>query len=170
MSTSSFDCPSCGSAMPGRFCASCGEKRVGPDDLSLKHFAEHTVEAFTHIDGKVFNTLRTLLFAPGQLTADYLRGRRKPYLAPIPLFLACNLVFFLLLHWVHFDTFTTSLASQMNGQPYSAVATHMVQHKLAVTGEPLQAYAVRFDHAAGLAARSLVVLLIPLLSVVVALH
>jgi hypothetical protein len=129
--------------MPGRFCASCGERRVGSDDLSFKRFVEHTLEAFTHVDGKVFNTLRTLFLVPGQLTADYLRGRRKPYLAPVPLFLACNLVFFLLLPLVRFNTFTTPLAVHMNDLPYSSVATEIVQHKLAATGEPLQTYAVR---------------------------
>lgn len=34
--------------------------------------------AFANADGKFFLSLRFLLTRPGGLTADYLRGRRKP--------------------------------------------------------------------------------------------
>ncbi|MDP2136554.1 MAG: DUF3667 domain-containing protein, partial [Candidatus Didemnitutus sp.] len=72
-------CVSCGAPTEGQFCAQCGEKRVGPGDLTLRHFVEHMLEAFTHADGKIFLTVRLLLARPGRITADYLRGKRKPY-------------------------------------------------------------------------------------------
>ncbi|WP_425106184.1 DUF3667 domain-containing protein [Ancylobacter sp.] len=89
-------CANCHEPLGGRFCARCGEKLVGPADHTLRRFLEHLFEAFTHADGKVFLTLRCLLTRPGRLTADYLRGKRKPYIPPLQLFLIANLIFFLL--------------------------------------------------------------------------
>jgi len=162
-------CVTCDAPLSGPFCASCGEKRIAADDLSFRHFFEHTLESFTHIDGKVFATVRALVGTPGQLTADYFRGRRKPYLAPLHLFLVINLLCFLLMPLLHWNTFTTPLYTHLNQQPYSVKATAAVQAKLKASGETLNAYAARFDHAAGIAARSLLILLVPLYSVPVAL-
>jgi hypothetical protein len=40
-------------------------------------------------------SLRTLVSPPGQLTADWIRGRRVGYLSPLSLFLWVNVAFFL---------------------------------------------------------------------------
>ena len=49
-------CVTCGAPVAGKFCAACGEKRPGPDDYRLEHFADEAVESFTHADGKVFRS------------------------------------------------------------------------------------------------------------------
>ena len=169
MTDAPLRCVTCDAPLSGPFCANCGEKRIAADDLSFKHFFEHALEAFTHLDGKVFATVRALVGTPGQLTADYFRGRRKPYLAPLHLFLVINLLCFLLMPLLHWNTFTTPLYTHMNQQPYSLKATAAVQAKLQASGESLDAYSARFDHSASIAARSLLILLVPLFSVPVAL-
>jgi hypothetical protein len=40
-----------------------------------------------HWDGKLGRTLRELVFAPGAMAAEYVRGRRQPYLNPLRLYL-----------------------------------------------------------------------------------
>ena len=40
-----------------------------------------------HWDGKLSRTLRELLLAPGKVAAEYVRGRRQPYLNPLRLYL-----------------------------------------------------------------------------------
>ena len=162
-------CVSCGAPLTGRYCASCGEKRLDHHDDSLLHFLAHGVEAFTHADGKVFATLRTLLLCPGELTAEYLRGRRRPFMGPLQLFLVVNLVVFLVVPLLGWNTFTTPLATQVGTMPYSSIARPLVAAKLARLGQTQSEYAHRFDHAAELQAHSLLILLIPCVSVTSAL-
>jgi len=45
--------------------------------------------------GRIRASLRALASPPGQLTADWIRGRRVGYLAPLSLFLWVNVAFFL---------------------------------------------------------------------------
>lgn len=38
-------------------------------------------------------TLRVLFFSPGKMTADYVSGKRQPYMNPIKFYFACSLFF-----------------------------------------------------------------------------
>lgn len=154
--------------MAGKFCAHCGEKRVGPDDHTLKRFFEHILVAFTNADGKVFLTLRTLLTRPGQLTADYLRGRRNPYLPPLQLFLIANLIFFLLHPLIGgYNTLTTDLDTHLHYMWHSAIARSLVEPRLATRALSADAYATTFNPAAVTQAKTLVILLVPIFSLAV---
>jgi hypothetical protein len=81
------DCPECNTALVGRYCHECGEKPPDPHDLTLKHFFHHGLHELTHVDSKIFRTLRMLIGSPGVLTADYLAGRKQRYVLPLRLFL-----------------------------------------------------------------------------------
>jgi Protein of unknown function (DUF3667) len=87
-------CPSCGTHLLGDFCHHCGEKRPHEHQLALKHFALHGLHELTHLDSKVFATLRYLSSRPGYLTQEYVAGRKSRYMNPLSLFLvACALLF-----------------------------------------------------------------------------
>lgn len=88
-------CPTCGTAFMGHFCYSCGEKRVSTNDLTLRNYAQTLLEDFTHLDSKLFRTIRLLLTRPSELSAAYITGRRSAYLKPLQVFLLVNLIFFL---------------------------------------------------------------------------
>lgn len=90
-----MECQSCGTALQGRYCHVCGEKRLGEHDLSLGAFLHDAFHFHTHLDNKLVKTLKPLLTRPGQLTADWIRGRRTPFAKPIQLFVVLNLIFFL---------------------------------------------------------------------------
>jgi hypothetical protein len=160
-------CANCHEPLGGRFCARCGEKRVGPADHTLRRFLEHLFEAFTHADGKVFLTLRSLLTRPGRLTADYLRGKRKPYIPPLQIFLICNLVFFLLHPLIGSNTLTTDLNTQLHYTWHHGVAESLVTPRLALRKVTVEAYAAVFDPAAITLAKSLVILVVPFFSLAV---
>ncbi|MEO6905537.1 MAG: DUF3667 domain-containing protein, partial [Ginsengibacter sp.] len=49
----------------------------------------------THFDGKFFSTLKDLLFKPGFLSKEYMKGRRADYLNPIRMYLFTSFIFFL---------------------------------------------------------------------------
>jgi hypothetical protein len=81
-------CPSCGAAMGGAYCPACGEKRVLEEHFSIRHFLGELWEELFDLDSRAVRSVRTLLFSPGTLTVEYLRGRRRPFLGPLRMFLA----------------------------------------------------------------------------------
>src|SRR5947209_1108276 len=80
-------CVTCGQKAPGNFCSHCGEKQRQDHDFSLGHVLSEAIEAFFHLDSKVFLTLKRLVLRPGQLTSEFFLGRRKPYMSPLQTFL-----------------------------------------------------------------------------------
>ena len=81
-------CPNCGQAALAEYCSACGEKRRDRTDWKLSSIAGETFAELTSLEhSKLWQTLRLLLFKPGQLTRDYWEGRRKRYLGPVKLYL-----------------------------------------------------------------------------------
>jgi hypothetical protein len=100
-------CPTCHTHFKGSFCPTCGEKVFHIHDLSLAHLTEHTIDIFTHFDLKIPKSM-LLLFKPGYLTEQFLKGIRVPYAKPVQLFIIVNIVFFLSVNWFNFYDFTPS--------------------------------------------------------------
>lgn len=65
--------------------------------MPVHRFVSQSFTEFFGIDGRVWQTLRLLLFKPGALTAAYLQGRRQQYLRPLRVYLSSTLLFFFLL-------------------------------------------------------------------------
>lgn len=161
------ECVGCGEMIRERFCAHCGEMRPDARDHSLRHFLSQAVETFTQLDTKIGRTLRVLLARPGQLTAEYMRGLRTSYVPPLQLFLIANVAFFLL-NGIHgFNTFTTPLFVHLDSSPYSEFARSIALPRIAEMNIALPEYALRFDAAAAVQAKTLVIIMVPLLSVFV---
>jgi hypothetical protein len=89
------DCANCGAPLGGPYCQTCGQKAAGPN-VSLHDFFHEAFHEFAHVDGKIVQTLRLLLTRPGELTCDFLAGRRQRYVSPLRLYLTCSLIFFAL--------------------------------------------------------------------------
>jgi len=160
-------CASCSAPLTGRYCARCGEQRVSPGDHTLHHFLEQLVAGLTNADGKIFLTVRLLLLQPGRLTADYLRGRRKPYIPALQLFLITNLIFFLLHPLLGSNTLTTDLHTHLHYSWHAATAGALVAPRLAARHLTPEAYAAIFDPAAVAQAKSLLILVVPVFSLAV---
>lgn len=162
MINSSRPCVSCERVFTGKFCPHCGEKRIDAHDLTLRHFTEHAVEAFTHADGKIVRSIRSLLLRPGEMTAGYIAGRRRPYIGPLQLFLICNVMYFLLQPLLRWDSLSSTLYTNMELAFFKGWAKPMAQAKIAASGLALENYGKIFDRAAILHGKSLVILLVPL--------
>jgi hypothetical protein len=61
---------------------------------STWHFVQEAAEDLTHADSRIWRTLAALLFRPGELTREFLDGRRVRYLPPLRLYLVVSLLFF----------------------------------------------------------------------------
>jgi hypothetical protein len=91
-------CRNCGAALQGEYCHACGQKATHTD-VTVHELVHDGIHEFVHIDGKIVHTLKLLLFKPGELTAEFLRGRRIRYVTPLRLYLVCSLIFFALAAW-----------------------------------------------------------------------
>jgi hypothetical protein len=89
-------CRDCGAPISGNYCAACGqETRI--ETPTVRQFLHELVDQYVAVEGKLGRTLRVLLVQPGQLTLDYLEGRRQRYVRPLKLYLSVSVVFFGLL-------------------------------------------------------------------------
>jgi hypothetical protein len=89
-------CANCGDRLAGKFCASCGQKKVDKHEFALRHFFSHLLHEITHLDSnKILRTLRALILKPGLLTKEYLDGRKGQYINPIRVYLTISAVYFL---------------------------------------------------------------------------
>jgi hypothetical protein len=141
------------------YCARCGEEPRAPRDLTLRGLAEKLIHASTSIDRRAIRTTRRLLFHPGDLAVAWIRGVRKPYVAPFKLFLIANVIFFAL-QWLTGQTvFSSSLESHLHHQDWSALAQSLVSRRVEVTHTTLAQYAPVFNRAVVVNAKSLIVLM-----------
>ena len=91
----SMYCKNCASPIRGQYCASCGQRsqvRV----ITLWELTRDMVGDIADLDSRIWRSLIPLLFRPGQLTVDYLQGRRARYMPPFRMYLVLSLLFFLL--------------------------------------------------------------------------
>ena len=89
------NCLNCGHHVEEHYCSHCGQP-----NLELKepfwHFIGHSIGHYFHFDSKFFQTLVPLLTKPGQLTLDYLAGKRARYIHPVSLYIFVSVVYFII--------------------------------------------------------------------------
>lgn len=90
-----FHCLNCDTRLHGKFCHACGQKATSAN-VNLHDFAHEATHEFLHLDGKILNTLKLLVTKPGQLTVEFLGGRRARYISPLRVYLTFSLIFFTL--------------------------------------------------------------------------
>src|SRR5262245_10964487 len=90
-------CPSCGQRLVGEtYCSHCGEEVLDARKLTLRYFLTHTVlHEILNVDGKIWRTLKFLLFRPGFLALEYAAGRRRPYVGPVRVLIVAAVVYVL---------------------------------------------------------------------------
>ncbi len=88
-------CRNCGASLHGRYCHACGQ-RATDVQLTLHDVLHEATHEFLHLDGKIVQTLKLLVFRPGALTQEFLAGRRARYISPIRVYLTCSILFFAL--------------------------------------------------------------------------
>ncbi len=93
------NCLNCDATVLGNYCQKCGQENVEPKQ-TLWHLIIHFFNDVTHFDGKFFSTLKLLLFKPGFLSTEYIKGRRIKYLDPIRMYLFISALFL-----ITFNTF-----------------------------------------------------------------
>ncbi|MCT2557460.1 DUF3667 domain-containing protein [Tsuneonella sp. YG55] len=78
-------CLNCGTALVGPHCHACGQR--AHVHRTLAAFFHDLLHGVLHFEGKTWRTIPLLVWKPGQLTREYIDGRRARYVSPIALFL-----------------------------------------------------------------------------------
>jgi hypothetical protein len=119
-------CANCGTTLQTtdplpRFCPACGqETRLHPP--SFGEFLHEFVGHYVALEGALWRTLGLLLFRPGRLTLEYLRGRRRRYVLPLRVYLTASFVFFLVV-----KVFSVGMDSPALTEPVVQVDTAELQ-------------------------------------------
>ncbi len=86
-------CPNCGTKNPGAYCPACGQAQ-GPLLVPVRVWLGEAFEELLAVDAKLPRSLRRLFWPPGELTLEWLLGRRARYVSPFRIYLATAFLFF----------------------------------------------------------------------------
>lgn len=85
-------CLNCDTELQGRFCFVCGQD-ADTHHRTIGHLIFEAFEGLFHVDGRLWQTLPPLFFAPGKLARDLMEGRVARHVPPFRIFLVALLVF-----------------------------------------------------------------------------
>jgi len=86
-------CQNCGSVVTGKYCAACGQAGH-VHIMTIADVTHDVVHSALHLDSRVWRTLRSLVLRPGELTNEFIAGKRARYLPPFRLYLVISIAFF----------------------------------------------------------------------------
>ena len=86
-------CLNCGTRLKGQYCGRCGQ-RSRSRLISIWQLLQEAFGDLLELDSRLWRTLVPLLRRPGQLTKDYLEGRRARYMPPFRTYLVLSVMFF----------------------------------------------------------------------------
>lgn len=110
-------CPNCEAMLTGHFCAHCGQE-AHLHRASTREFLHEFIGHYVALEGKLWGTLKRLVLRPGELTNEYIRGRRVRYVQPLRIYLTFSVIFFVLLKLTGgFDQRMAAEAHKADGRP-----------------------------------------------------
>jgi hypothetical protein len=92
-------CLNCGNTTPGAYCPACGQRKTWVR-VSVRTMIADVLEDQLVLNRALPRTVGALLFRPGFLTEEYVRGRIVRYIAPFRLYLVASVIFFLILSFI----------------------------------------------------------------------
>ena len=101
-------CLNCGDTTPGRYCPTCGQRKTEVL-VSVRTMLADVLEDQLVLNRALPRTIGGLLFRPGFLTLEYVRGRIVRYIAPFRLYLVASILFFLLVSVVGLRGFEVNI-------------------------------------------------------------
>lgn len=124
-------CANCNTALVGVHCHECGQKKINPNEFSLKPFLARAAGDITDIEkSKIFKTFFAMVLRPGVLTVEYLAGRRGNYIGPVKLYLTFSALYFLFA-WGTLAEIRGGATERTSRMPY--VVSVARQHNVAPT-------------------------------------
>ncbi|QOY96817.1 DUF3667 domain-containing protein [Massilia sp. UMI-21] len=88
-------CKNCDTVTSGNYCHQCGQA-THLHVPSAREFLHEFIAHYVALEGKLWRSLKLLLFKPGFLSREYVEGRRVRYIEPLRLYLTFSIIFFAL--------------------------------------------------------------------------
>lgn len=127
-------CRNCNNPIDTPFCPLCGQS-AKVEVPTIKVFINDAIGAIFSYDAKVWRTIGKLLTKPGQLSDDYVNGKRISLMAPVTLYFWLQTLSFLSLKY-----FNPKLASTADDRARSILVMTVI---LAIAAGILNAYKKR---------------------------
>ena len=89
------ECLNCGHPVEHLYCSKCGQKNVEIKE-NFWHLALHFITDYFHFDSKLLLSAKPLIFKPGFLPKEYMKGRRAKYINPIGSLIFLSTIFFII--------------------------------------------------------------------------
>jgi Protein of unknown function (DUF3667) len=105
-------CHNCQTPLSGPFCQACGQK-AGHLHKPIWELTHDFVHSVLHWDGRIWVTLRAMMFTPAKHANDWINGRQMRYVPPIRLFVFVSLMIIALL------SFTDVVLWQLKKKTYT---------------------------------------------------
>lgn len=158
------NCKHCGTILHGKYCFSCGQKIITPEDKKLKHLLTEFFHHFTHLDGKYLVTLKRILFYPGKVTREISEGITVPHFKLTALFLVGTIIYYLLpTNAVVATTANASFKKHIQEAEYHVSKNQYAIKKSQAKNISIEALELRFDKRQHDYGKLLILLFLPLL-------
>ena len=91
------ECLNCGRPLDftDKFCPNCSQ-RNSTKQLSINDFLQEFMSSIFTYDSRLRYTIKDLLFKPGTITKNYVKGQRLKYANPFRFFLSVSIIYFLI--------------------------------------------------------------------------
>ncbi len=119
---------------------------------------------FTNLDSKFYKSFKYLFSRPGFLTAEFIAGRRKPYLGPFQIYLLASIVFYILLHDV--DAFMVPSIWFFNYEEYGIRISTLVAEKMEILSVSKEELGVIYDGKVSTYSKLFLVVNLPILALI----
>ena len=86
-------CLNCDAPISGAFCANCGQRAVPPSP-TIRELAGDAFAELSGWDGKLAESFRSLMRRPGELTRQWIDGKRVSFITPLRMYLLASLLYF----------------------------------------------------------------------------
>jgi hypothetical protein len=108
------ECLNCGQPLElsDLYCSYCGQLNT-TKQLSLKDFFGEFIGSVLTYDSRLRYTIKDLLFKPGRITLNYVKGQRLKYANPFRFFLSVSIIYFLVQSLI--STITGNSQFNING-------------------------------------------------------
>lgn len=112
-------------------------------------------------DNRLLISLWYSFAKPGQMTVEFLAGKRKKFISPISLFLLFNLVYFIV---DPLSDYSLPLSDQVYSQPYSEWTADWAFAKIRNEGLDPNTYAAAYQKMSDTISKSIMIINVPLIA------
>ncbi len=110
---STINCKNCETSFVGNFCPHCGQS-VKDYEKPFGLLIYDLMGNIFAFDTRLWRTLKAVLFQPGKMAQEFIRGRRVEYMPPFRFYVFISFIFFLLLNTVTLNSIEKNY-KQSNG-------------------------------------------------------